>query len=125
VPATGFDRLRDAGFSEEDITQLREAFHRMHPNAPGGTAPQDPTEADEVTRRLEDEWMDNPATEATFADGFEHFYRELFWSITLGFFAGLPGCLLFHDSLLSRGHMSGILFGLIINVVFGALHLYF
>ncbi|KAI9225245.1 MAG: hypothetical protein DHS80DRAFT_7323, partial [Piptocephalis tieghemiana] len=73
IPVSGFDRLREAGLSEEDIAQLRQDFHRVRriPRVPAGMlGPEgDPNDPDQVARRLEDEWMDNPATEATLSDG--------------------------------------------------------
>ncbi|KAI8987834.1 hypothetical protein BDF20DRAFT_814200 [Mycotypha africana] len=60
IPPTGFDRLREAGFSEEDIQNFRTQFHRFN-----GTALDElPTEE---ARNLEEQWMDN--TGETLPDG--------------------------------------------------------
>ncbi|KAI9005522.1 hypothetical protein CLU79DRAFT_781271 [Phycomyces nitens] len=59
TPATGFDRLRESGFTEDDIQNIRSQFHRLH-----GT----PVEGDnEEARNLEEQWMDN--TTDTLPDG--------------------------------------------------------
>ncbi|KAI8137094.1 hypothetical protein BJV82DRAFT_636815 [Fennellomyces sp. T-0311] len=59
APPTGFDRLRESGFSEEDIRGIRARFHRMH-----GTVGDDNSEE---ARNLEEQWIDN--TSETLADG--------------------------------------------------------
>ncbi|KAL9546132.1 hypothetical protein MBANPS3_006813 [Mucor bainieri] len=60
TPPTGFDRLRESGFTEEDIRNIRTQFHRLH-----GTAFEEgPTEE---ARNLEEQWMDN--TGETLPDG--------------------------------------------------------
>lgn len=62
IPPTGFDRLREAGFTEEDIRNIRTQFHRLH-----GTAFEE-SPSDEA-RNLEEQWMDN--TGETLPDGSE------------------------------------------------------
>ncbi|KAF7721226.1 hypothetical protein EC973_005088 [Apophysomyces ossiformis] len=36
TPMTGFDRLRESGFNEEEIRSIRTQFHRMHGTAYDG-----------------------------------------------------------------------------------------
>jgi hypothetical protein len=62
IPPTGFDRLREAGFTEEDIRNIRTQFHRLH----GTTFEESPSEE---ARNLEEQWMDN--TGETLPDGSE------------------------------------------------------
>lgn len=68
TPPTGFDRLRESGFTEEDIRNIRTQFHRLH-----GTAFEEgPTEE---ARNLEEQWMDN--TGETLPDGSWYNYMNL------------------------------------------------
>lgn len=60
IPPTGFDRLRESGFTEEDIRNIRTQFHRLH----GTPFEEGPTEE---ARNLEEQWMDN--TGETLPDG--------------------------------------------------------
>ncbi|KAJ1967340.1 hypothetical protein IWQ62_001928 [Dispira parvispora] len=62
-PLTGFDRLREAGFSEEDIANFRQQFHLFR----GNNTDADPNQI----RNLEEEWMDNGGP-AVHADGGSH-----------------------------------------------------
>ncbi|KAI8092510.1 uncharacterized protein BX664DRAFT_261085 [Halteromyces radiatus] len=57
----GFDRLREAGFSEEDIRNIRTQFHRMNGLSQVGD------ETSDQARNLEEQWMDN--TGETLPDG--------------------------------------------------------
>ncbi|KAI8081900.1 uncharacterized protein B0P05DRAFT_468736 [Gilbertella persicaria] len=61
TPPTGFDRLRESGFTEEDIRNIRTQFHRLH-----GTSFDDNVPTEEA-RNLEEQWMDN--TGETLPDG--------------------------------------------------------
>ncbi|CEP15504.1 hypothetical protein [Parasitella parasitica] len=60
TPPTGFDRLRESGFTEEDIRNIRIQFHRLH----GTPFEEGPSEE---ARNLEEQWMDN--TGETLPDG--------------------------------------------------------
>ncbi|KAG1237552.1 hypothetical protein G6F35_000594 [Rhizopus arrhizus] len=62
IPPTGFDRLRESGFTEEDIQNIRAQFHRLH-----GTTFDETDETSEEARNLEEQWMDN--TGETLPDG--------------------------------------------------------
>ncbi|KAI9310493.1 DUF2407 C-terminal domain-containing protein [Dichotomocladium elegans] len=112
----GFDRLRDAGFSEEDIREIRLRFHRAH----GITADENSAEA----RNLEDEWIDN--SNETLADGsLQGTYKEMMWGLLLGFFLGLICLFWFRESVFTRRHQMGIVAGIFINLSFGILHVYY
>jgi hypothetical protein len=65
TPPTGFDRLRESGFTEEDIRNIRTQFHRLH----GTQFEEGPTEE---ARNLEEQWMDN--TGETLPDGSKFSY---------------------------------------------------
>ncbi|KAF9411100.1 hypothetical protein BGZ94_001431 [Podila epigama] len=90
--ATGFDRLREAGFSEEEIRSIRSQFHASRGTTTvGENGIVDELDQDEDAtaraRRIEEEWIDQHGAET------------------------LPdGC---------------IVAGLMINVGFGVLHLYY
>jgi hypothetical protein len=60
TPPTGFDRLRESGFTEEDIGNIRTQFHRLHGTSFEGTNT-------EEARTLEEQWMEN--TNDTLPDG--------------------------------------------------------
>ncbi|KAI9287848.1 hypothetical protein BC943DRAFT_342231 [Umbelopsis sp. AD052] len=62
TPLMGFDRLREAGFTEEDIRNIRMQFHHLHGTTFDG-------ENTEQTRNLEEQWMEN--TGETLPDGSE------------------------------------------------------
>ncbi|KAJ1935827.1 hypothetical protein FBU59_005260 [Linderina macrospora] len=110
-PARGFDRLRDAGFSDEDIENLRVQFHRAN-----GTSLDD----SENARAIEDSWMDSTAQDApqeTPAFGSKY---HMLGGLLMGYFGGvlvLPW--LKNSNLFSRQHQMGMMCGLIFNFSFG------
>ncbi|KAI9261594.1 DUF2407 C-terminal domain-containing protein [Phascolomyces articulosus] len=115
-PPTGFDRLRESGFSEEDIQGIRARFHRMH-----GTVGDDNSEE---ARNLEEQWIDN--TSETLADGtVQGTYKEMMWGLILGFFLGIICLFWFRESVFTRRHQLGIVAGILINISFGVLHVYY
>ncbi|GAA5799570.1 hypothetical protein HPULCUR_004986 [Helicostylum pulchrum] len=97
TPPTGFDRLRESGFTEEDIRNIRTQFHRLH----GTPFEEGPTEE---ARNLEEQWMDN--TGETLPDG--RTYKEMMWGLMLGFFLGIICLFWFRESVFSRRHQMGI-----------------
>ncbi|KAJ8663268.1 hypothetical protein O0I10_000506 [Lichtheimia ornata] len=113
---TGFDRLREAGFSEEDIQGIRSRFHRIH-----GTVAD---ENSEDARNLEEQWIDN--SNETLADGsVQGTYKEMVWGLILGFFLGVICLFWFRESVFTRRHQMGIVAGMLINISFGILHVYY
>ncbi|KAL0082097.1 DUF2407 C-terminal domain-containing protein [Phycomyces blakesleeanus] len=98
IPVTGFDRLRESGFTEDDIQNIRSQFHRLH-----GT----PIEGDnEEARHLEEQWMDN--TTDTLPDGtLQGTYKEMVWGLMLGFFLGVICLFWFRENVFSRRHQMG------------------
>ncbi|KAI5477785.1 hypothetical protein MNV49_005869 [Pseudohyphozyma bogoriensis] len=60
TPLQGFDRLRDAGFSDEDIASMREEFRA----SAAATLPAGADE-DEHVRALEDQWMEGLSSQAS------------------------------------------------------------
>ncbi|KAG0359947.1 hypothetical protein BG005_011817 [Podila minutissima] len=126
---TGFDRLREAGFSEEEIRSIRRQFHASRgtttvgENGIEGGLDQD-EDAAARARRIEEEWIDQHGAE-TLPDGLEGSYGEMVWGLMLGFFMGLIALFWFKEATFSRRHQMGIIAGLMINVGFGVLHLYY
>ncbi|ORZ01120.1 DUF2407 C-terminal domain-domain-containing protein, partial [Syncephalastrum racemosum] len=113
----GFDRLRDSGFTEEEIQSLRERFHRWH-----GTEDADP----EQIRRREEQWMDAVGEGETLPDGTpQGTYKEMVWGLVLGFFLGIICLFWFRESVFTRRHQMGIVAGILINISFGVLHVYY
>ncbi|CAO3638536.1 unnamed protein product [Cunninghamella echinulata] len=118
TPPVGFDRLREAGFSEEDIRNIRTQFHRMN------GAPVDGDENSEQARQLEEQWMDN--TGETLPDGtVQGTYNEMMWGLIFGFFLGIICLFWFRESVFTRRHQIGIVGGILINISFGLLHVYY
>ncbi|CAO3592470.1 unnamed protein product [Absidia cylindrospora] len=114
----GFDRLREAGFSEEDVRNIRTQFHRMN-----GT-PHTGNESSEQAMHLEEQWMDN--TGETLPDGTaQGTYKEMMWGLMLGFFLGIICLFWFRESIFTRRHQMGIVAGILINISFGLLHVYY
>lgn len=56
-PLSGFDRLAEAGFSEEDIEQVRRQFHSEHQFISSPTGYID-TDEEEHARAMEDQWLE-------------------------------------------------------------------
>ncbi|KAG0275779.1 hypothetical protein BGZ95_008374 [Linnemannia exigua] len=129
--ATGFDRLREAGFSEDEIRSIRRQFHASRgtitstvgENGIAVGLDQD-EDASARARRIEEEWIDQHGAE-TLPEGLEGSYGEMVWGLMLGFFMGLIVLFWFKEATFSRRQQMGIIAGLMINVGFGVLHLYY
>ncbi|KAK7204334.1 DUF2407 C-terminal domain-containing protein [Myxozyma melibiosi] len=121
LPApVGFDRLRSAGFSDEDIAQLRAQFNRLH----GGSLNTDP----EAARQLEDRWIDEGASAPdTLPDGSPiGVYEDLLLGTVVGFFLGFVALFFLREgSIFSKRQQMAIIAGIIINVSFAILKVYY
>ncbi|KAK9240782.1 DUF2407 C-terminal domain-containing protein [Lipomyces kononenkoae] len=125
IPSTlpqpmGFDRLRSAGFSEQDIEQLRAQFSRLH----GVTGDTD----SDAARRLEERWIDEGATAPdTLPDGSPvGVYEDLLLGTVVGFFLGLLALFFLREgSIFSKRQQMAIIAGIIINVSFAILRVYY
>ncbi|KDE06544.1 hypothetical protein MVLG_03193 [Microbotryum lychnidis-dioicae p1A1 Lamole] len=119
TPLQGFDRLRDAGFSEEEIATMRAEFRRN--NSAGG-------DDDEHARALEDQWMEGlagqneaAATESTT----EGYWMKMLGGLCVGFFFPfLPFSSSEPISFHARDTQMAIVLGVIINVGFGIMRLF-
>ncbi|KAG0208381.1 hypothetical protein BGX33_006296 [Mortierella sp. NVP41] len=129
--ATGFDRLREAGFSEDEIRSIRRQFHASRgtvtsmvgENGIAVGLDQD-EDASARARRIEEEWIDQHGAE-TLPEGLEGSYGEMVWGLMLGFFMGLIVMFWFKEATFSRRQQMGIIAGMMINIGFGVLHLYY
>ncbi|KAF9139399.1 hypothetical protein BGX30_008003 [Mortierella sp. GBA39] len=129
--ATGFDRLREAGFSEDEIRSIRRQFHASRGTVTSSVGEngiavgldQD-EDASARARRIEEEWIDQHGAE-TLPEGLEGSYGEMVWGLMLGFFMGLIVLFWFKEAAFSRRQQMGIIAGMMINVGFGVLHLYY
>ncbi|KAF9994930.1 hypothetical protein BGZ79_000275 [Entomortierella chlamydospora] len=129
--ATGFDRLREAGFSEDEIRSIRRQFHVSRgtmASSVGENGIAIELDQDEDSRararRIEEEWIDQHGAE-TLPEGLEGSYGEMVWGLMLGFFMGLMALFWFKEATFSRRQQMGIIAGLMINIGFGCLHLYY
>ncbi|GJJ72128.1 hypothetical protein EMPS_04485 [Entomortierella parvispora] len=126
--ATGFDRLREAGFSEDEIRSIRRQFHASRGTAAASVGENgiaaDDEDATARARRIEEEWIDQHGAE-TLPEGLEGSYGEMVWGLMLGFFMGLVALFWFKEATFSRRQQMGIIAGLTINLGFGVLHLYY
>ncbi|ORY59426.1 DUF2407 C-terminal domain-domain-containing protein [Leucosporidium creatinivorum] len=120
TPLQGLDRLRDAGFSEEDIASMRAEFRR---NA-GATIDGDD---DEHARALEDQWMEgltgqNEAAVDTSAS--ERYFSTMLQGVCIGFFVPFLPFFFFRSQIFNRTMSMAIVLGAFINVGFGLLRIF-
>ncbi|KAI8072744.1 DUF2407 C-terminal domain-containing protein [Gongronella butleri] len=136
TPPIGFDRLLEAGFSEQDVNNIRAQFHRMHG---------DGEESSEQARQLEEQWMDNTGetlpdgskknfqkkrrdhalTRVFFYEAVQGTYKEMFVGMIFGFFLGILCLFWLRESVFNRRHQIGITAGILINISFGLLHVHY
>ncbi|BGP05876.1 DSC E3 ubiquitin ligase complex subunit 3 [Rhodotorula toruloides] len=117
TPLQGFDRLRDAGFSEQDIENLRAEFRDSRQ-----------TEADdeEHQRALEEQWMSGMTgqEEAVAGDsaGTGHYY-SLLKGVCIGFFVPFLPLFFFRTQIFTRRMQIAVILGIVVNLGFGILRL--
>ncbi|KAF9897418.1 hypothetical protein BX616_005638, partial [Lobosporangium transversale] len=104
----GFDRLREAGFSEDEIRSIRRQFHANRGTVTSnvgenGIAVELDEDEDAITRarRVEEEWIDQHGSE-TLPEGLEGSYGEMVWGLMIGFFMGLIALFWFKEATFSR-----------------------
>ncbi|KAK4058836.1 hypothetical protein OIO90_000282 [Microbotryomycetes sp. JL221] len=121
TPLQGLDRLRDAGFSEEDISSMRAEFRRTHASNLEG-------DDDEHARALEDQWMEGLTGQneaAAAADGLsDSYWTTLLQGVCIGFFVPFLPFFFFRTQVFSRGMSIAIVLGAFINLVFGLLRMF-
>ncbi|KNF06173.1 hypothetical protein PSTG_00682 [Puccinia striiformis f. sp. tritici PST-78] len=121
-PLSGFDRLAEAGFSEEDIEQVRRQFHSEHQFISSPTGFVD-TDEEEHARAMEDQWLEGlNSTQDGVDNGMgTHIYSTLFKGLCIGFFFPIIPIFFFRTELLDRRTQLAILSGSAINFLFGVL----
>eukprot|EP00160_Parvularia_atlantis_P007822 Unigene17022_Nuclearia_a/m.50093 Unigene17022_Nuclearia_a/g.50093 ORF Unigene17022_Nuclearia_a/g.50093 Unigene17022_Nuclearia_a/m.50093 type:complete len:160 (+) Unigene17022_Nuclearia_a:116-595(+) len=107
----GFDRLREAGFTDDDISNYRHSFHGR-----AAAASMD----EETMRQLEEDWMSSTAMAPSgrdfgTADGTN---TDFVWGMLLGFVAGFVVMFFVGDSILNKQQTMGILSGIAANLLF-------
>ncbi|CAC19732.1 hypothetical protein POMI540_1722 [Schizosaccharomyces pombe] len=113
----GFDRLREAGFTETEVNNLRSQFHRLR-----GTNLDSLTE--DAIREAEDDWIDNGGQNSS-ADELDMSYETLLAGVLIGFFGGAIACyFLWERTMFSLRMQLSILVGIICNFAYGLLHSY-
>lgn len=133
---TGFDRLRDAGFSALDIDELRAQFRAMYGDALEHESP-------EALRQLEDQWIDLTVR----ADGTDDFSRllarvrrrgsagsgpssgstnrDLLVGLMMGCMFGVFCFLFLKDRGLFRGQVRmSMVAGMVVNALFGLIRVW-
>lgn len=123
-PQTGLDRLRSAGMSPTEISNLRNQFHMLR-----GTLGM--AELDRV--RAEEEWMDSLAGNGNGNAGDARvemtessLFKELLIGMLYGFFGGVIIIVwLFEKEVFDRKQQIAVICGLLINVSFGVLHSFY
>ncbi|BFZ64458.1 hypothetical protein YB2330_005604 [Saitoella coloradoensis] len=145
---TGFDRLRNAGFSDADIANLRAQFHRLQGGGGVGDGEEEDNEAAQArAREMEERWMDEGAN-TTVGDAAiataelgEGMYWDMFKGLMIGFFAvnpfedrvcehgtdkafqGVFAIFLLREGVFNRRTQIAIIAGLLVNLSFGFLRL--
>ncbi|BGP29906.1 hypothetical protein JCM10296v2_001658 [Rhodotorula toruloides] len=117
APLQGFDRLRDAGFSEQDIENLRAEFRESR---------QTEVDDEEHQRALEEQWMSGMTgqEEAVAGDsaGTGHYY-SLLKGVCIGFFVPFLPLFFFRTQIFTRRMQIAIVLGIVVNLGFGVLRL--
>ncbi|PLW35878.1 hypothetical protein PCASD_12119 [Puccinia coronata f. sp. avenae] len=121
-PLSGFDRLAEAGFSEEDIEQVRRQFHAEHEFLTSPTGFVD-TDEEEHARAMEEQWLEGlNSTQDGVDNGMgTQIYSTLFKGLCIGFFFPIIPIFFFRTDLLDRRTQLAILSGSAINFLFGVL----
>ncbi|GAA6060156.1 hypothetical protein JCM10212_001453 [Sporobolomyces blumeae] len=122
TPLQGFDRLREAGFSEAEIESMRAEFRETRQFDAG----EDEDDDDGAHQRaLEEQWMSGmTGREEAVGDstGAGH-YVTLLKGVSIGFFVPFLPLFFFRTQLFSRRMQMAIVLGILINVGFGLLRL--
>ncbi|GAA6029382.1 hypothetical protein JCM8097_003648 [Rhodosporidiobolus ruineniae] len=139
TPLQGFDRLREAGFSEEDIENLRSEFRErrgIDENEEDGTSQAictfcffkaDSTSAGDAEhqRALEEQWMSGMTgqEEAAGDASSNGHYISLLKGVCVGFFVPFLPLFFFRSQIFTKRMQIAIVLGICINAVFGVLRL--
>lgn len=133
--ARGFDRLRAAGFTDEEVSAIRRQFREaIRRRIERNGEEEGETSREEAARLLEEEWLnatgaDDPSPTADYDDETRRWIatmsegtnNDFLAGIVLGFLLGLIMIVLLLDRNLSRKWRIGILAGVGCNLSFGLL----
>ncbi|GAA5978755.1 hypothetical protein JCM10908_004471 [Rhodotorula pacifica] len=140
TPLQGFDRLREAGFSDQDIENLRAEF-RANAASSGTSPPPLPSReeiADESERRtaadeehqqaMEEQWMSGmtgleEAAGGGSSSGEGGHYYSLLKGVCAGFFVPFLPLFFFRTQIFSKRMQIAIVLGIFINLAFGFLRM--
>lgn len=103
----GFDRLRNTGFSDEDIAQLRQQFNRIH----GSTGNTD----------LEEEWIENGVQDPDTANALGGDYLDDLIGVLIGMFLGVFALFFFKFNIFPTRQKRAMMSGIALNFTFAAL----
>ncbi|KAI8867676.1 hypothetical protein GQ42DRAFT_107467, partial [Ramicandelaber brevisporus] len=109
----GFDRLREAGLSPEEIEELRSDFHRQR----GGVRDA------EDARLLEEHWMETGAQNAQPSGDDGSHTLHFFYGVCGSFFLGPLAWYFFRDPMLGTSQKMGLVIGMFVNVTLGTMRL--
>ncbi|KAI0786128.1 DUF2407 C-terminal domain-containing protein [Abortiporus biennis] len=136
-PLRGFDRLAAAGFSEQDIANIRLQFHAHSSGDYLDHDFENDEDFDEYARNLEEQWIDSMDSIGSMSDPSSTSTPTMLQGILLGFFFPLLPFFFFHQSkpavfwedgnehhavgvsVFSRRMQMGIVAGLAMNFLFG------
>lgn len=121
---TGFDRLAEAGFSEEDIEQVRRQFHTEHAGISSltGRTLQGDVDEEEHARAMEEQWLEglNSTQDGVDSGMGTRIYSTLFKGLCIGFFLPILPIFFFRTDVMDRRTQLAILSGTTINFLFGS-----
>ncbi|KWU41389.1 hypothetical protein RHOSPDRAFT_23129 [Rhodotorula sp. JG-1b] len=103
TPLQGFDRLREAGFSDQDIENLRSEFRAHAPPDRGRTV----DDEEEHQRALEEQWMSGMTglDEAAAGGGGSGHYYSLLKGVCAGFFVPFLPLFFFRTQVFSKRYV--------------------
>ncbi|KIJ64588.1 hypothetical protein HYDPIDRAFT_111955 [Hydnomerulius pinastri MD-312] len=136
-PLRGFDRLATAGFSEEDIANFRRQFHSQSSSNYLDIEFENDEEYDEHARALEEQWIDSMDSVGSAPLVQSSSQTMIVRGIVIGFFFPIIPFFFLRDTkpaafwedgsqvqatesvIFSRRTQVGIVFGFIVNLLFG------
>ncbi|KAI9331645.1 DUF2407 C-terminal domain-containing protein [Pilaira anomala] len=116
---SGFDKLRESGYNDEEIRNVRTQFHQIHNNS--DYVDGEPPNEQEI--EMEERWMEHTGSMLPEVD--QSSFKEMMCGLLLGFFLGVLCLFWFKESVFTRRHQIGILAGMAINVSCGVIHVYY
>lgn len=133
----GFDRLRNAGFSEQDVAQLRRQFSSLHgtstvQGSEGAEGIPNASREEDLTR-LEEQWINTGVADAGINTGADQLanalgddYLEELIGLLVGMFLGILAVIFLKEGsgVFSRRQRRSILAGVAINCSFALVRMF-